>query len=59
MQIKVLIPSLTTVDMQEMEDKGILVVEEIGWHDNESLAPWKISTVRTNGDYELHREIWL
>ena len=46
-QIKVLIPSLTPVDVQELEEKGILSVEDIGWHDNESLAPWTISTATT------------
>ena len=40
MKIKVFIPSLTPADVQELEEKGISSIEDIGWHDNESLAPW-------------------
>ena len=45
--MKVLIPSLILMDMQEMEEKCILSVEDIECHDKEILAPWTMSTVIT------------
>ena len=33
--------------MQEMEEKGILSMEGIGWHDKEIMSPWKTSTAMT------------
>ena len=44
---KSLIPFLTLIDMQEMEKKGILSMDDIGWNDKETLAPWKTSTAIT------------
>ena len=35
------------MDIQELEEKGVSSVEDIGWNDNESLATWTTSNVTT------------
>ena len=45
--MKVLIYSLTLIAVQEMEEKGIPSMEDIGWHDKEIMSPWKTSTTMT------------
>ena len=59
--MKVLIQSLAIVHVQEIEDKDVSSVEDIGWHENESLSPGKIhcnNQEKAHGPYELHSEIW-
>ena len=61
-KMKELIPSLTLMDIQDMEEKGSLSMEDIGWHDKDSLAPRTMYTATTKRNlmfgYESHSEIW-
>ena len=47
MKMKELIPSLNQSHLEEMEDIRILSIEDLGYHDKESLSSWKISTDAT------------